>query len=137
MAEETRPQPRSLSQLPGESPGLFPTGTARSGGEKKWANRGAAPEPAVADPLDEKLEHDWKLATVHETLRRIGKRNEEWRRVLQADLERGDETDQNVATRLGRSLESFRGLLKRARAAFRETYPLVEERLSGFSGTES
>jgi RNA polymerase sigma factor (sigma-70 family) len=93
-----------------------------------------APEPAMEDPLDERLQRDWKAATVHETLERIAKRNADWGKVLSADLARDDETNAQLAARLGRSLESFRSLLKRARAAFREMYPLVDGRLDGFGG---
>jgi DNA-directed RNA polymerase specialized sigma24 family protein len=93
---------------------------------------GPAAEPAVPDPLDCRLERDWKLATVHETLRRIGRQNHLWAAVLFADLERDGETDADLARRMGRTPESFRSLLKRARGAFRETFPVVEERLDGF-----
>jgi hypothetical protein len=91
-------------------------------------------EPAAPDPLEEELEKEWRLATVRETLERIRAQNEAWYVVLRADLERGDEQDAVVASRLGKSLESFRSLLKRARAAFRELHAVVDARLDGFGG---
>jgi len=92
------------------------------------------PEATAPDPAEERLEREWKLATVEETLRRIENRNEDWHAVLRADLERDTRTDAQLAAAMGRSLESFRSLLKRGRAAFRELYPTVERRLDGFGG---
>ena len=94
-----------------------------------------ATEAEAPDTLGEQLERAWRVETVNETLRRIGTRNSDWQAVLRADLEREPhETDARLAARLGRSPESFRSLLKRARAAFRDLHPLVNERLDGFGG---
>lgn len=96
----------------------------------------ASIEPILPDPGDERLEREWKMATIEETLRRIRTRNADWEAVLRADLGRETETDDELARRMSRSVESFRSLLKRARSAFRELYPLVQARLDGFGGTE-
>ncbi len=94
------------------------------------------PELASPDRLQEELEREWRLATVHEALDRVRQQNQDWYVVLRADLERDEEQDAEIAARLGKSLESFRSLLKRARAAFREVYPVVDARLDGFGGEE-
>jgi DNA-directed RNA polymerase specialized sigma24 family protein len=92
------------------------------------------PELEAPDLLAERLEKEWKLATVHETLARLRKRNPAWHDVLRTDLDRSDETDAELAVRTGQTLEGFRSRLKRARAAFREVYPVVEAQCDGFGG---
>jgi len=106
----------------------------RAAASRRRGVLGVEVEPAVPDPVEERLEQEWKAATVEETLRRIKSRNEDWHAVLRADLERDTQTDDQLARTMARSLESFRSLLKRSRAAFREVYRAIERRLDGFGG---
>lgn len=92
------------------------------------------PEPAAADPLDERLEKEWKQATVLAALERIRRDHASWGEALAAYLEHPDAGEEEIARRLGKSLDSYRSLLKRGKRAFREVYPLIERRLDGFGG---
>jgi DNA-directed RNA polymerase specialized sigma24 family protein len=105
------------------------------------AETGDAADDALAgvaspDPMDERFESDWRAATVRECLGRIGRRNAEWRTALDADLRRDGESDAEIAARLGWTVDAFRSVLKRARAAFRDLYRIEERRLDGFGGEE-
>jgi DNA-directed RNA polymerase specialized sigma24 family protein len=92
------------------------------------------PEPPAPDPLAEQLEKEWKEATIRKALAHIRRRNPAWFEALDACLEHPDRTDTETARQLGKSLPSYRSLLKRARKAFREVYPILAARLDGFGG---
>jgi DNA-directed RNA polymerase specialized sigma24 family protein len=104
---------------------------APRGGEEGAAAIAAISEP---DPLDSLFELRWKEATVTACLDRIARRNAAWGRVLAADLRRDEESDADLASALGMSLDGFRSTLKRARAVFREVYTSEEGRLDGLGG---
>ena len=93
------------------------------------------PEPSVPDPLEDRLEKEWKHATYVEALDRLGARNAVWRDVLQTHFE-SREKDEVMARKMGRSLQSYRSLLKRAKAALRTIYAVVDTQLDGFGGVE-
>jgi DNA-directed RNA polymerase specialized sigma24 family protein len=94
----------------------------------------SVPEPATADLMEEQLEKEWKRATVLAALERIRRDHPTWADALSAYLESPDAAEDEIAGRLGKSLDSYRSLLKRGKRAFREVYPLIERRLDGFGG---
>ena len=85
--------------------------------------------PPSPDPLEGRLEAEWREATVRDCLSRIRRRNAGWHLVLDRDLERDGATDREIAVRLGWTEDRFKATLKRARVVFRVAYRSAERRL--------
>jgi len=93
-----------------------------------------AAEPAVPDPLEIRLEQEWSLAVIGETMDRIRRKNVRHYDVLKAHLENEDAIATPAAAGLGLSLDAYKSLLKRARKEFKEVFDVVAARLDGFGG---
>lgn len=91
------------------------------------------PDPAGPDPVRTRFEKEWKRASIEETLRRIRRGHPARCAALVAYIENPGRTAAEIARKLGRSVESYRSLLREARREFRRLYPVIEARLDGRS----